>query len=141
MPCRRHRAMRCWPGRYSLLCYTPQPSSGGAMPCHRRRAMRCCLGHHSAVLWRASYGNGPTRWVRCTRWPYTMGPLYTVALYDGSVVHGGPLYDGSVVHGGPLYDGSVVHGGPNYTMGPLYTRWPYTMGPLYTVAPSVRARG
>jgi hypothetical protein len=22
---------------------------------------------------------GPTRWVRCTRWPYTMGPLYTVA--------------------------------------------------------------
>jgi hypothetical protein len=34
---------------------------------------------------------GPMRWVRCTRWPYTMGPLYTVALYDGSVVHGGPL--------------------------------------------------
>ena len=41
-----------------------------------------------------------------------MGPLYTVALYDGSVVYTVALYDGSVVHGGPLYDGSVVHGGP-----------------------------
>ena len=48
------------------------------------------------------YGNGPTRWVRCTRWPYAMGPLYTVALYDGSVVYTVALYDGSVVHGGPL---------------------------------------
>ena len=31
-----------------------------------------------------------------------MGPLYTVALYDGSVVYTVALYDGSVVHGGPL---------------------------------------
>ena len=54
--------------------------------------MRCCLGHHSAVLWRASYGNGPTDGsVVYTVALYTMGPLYTVALYDGSVVHGGPL--------------------------------------------------
>ena len=52
-----------------LVRYTPQPSRGGAVPCRRHRAVRCCLGHHSAVLWRASYGNGPTRWVRCTRGP------------------------------------------------------------------------
>ena len=30
---------------------------------------------------------GPMRWVRCTRWPYTMGPLYTRWPYTM-----GPLY-------------------------------------------------
>ena len=148
VPCRRHRAVRCCLGRYSLLlatrlshhtwrgyavpqasrnavlagslysllCYTPQPSSGGAM-CRATGVAQCGAAWVTIVL---CYGGlatamvlpggsvvhgGPIRWVRCTRWPYTMGPLYTVALY---------------------------------TMGPLYTVALYTMGPLYTVALTIR---
>ena len=33
-----------------LVCYTPQPSRGGAVPCRRHRAVRCCLGRYSLLL-------------------------------------------------------------------------------------------
>ena len=33
-----------------LVRYTPQPSRGGAVPCRRHRAVRCCLGRYSLLL-------------------------------------------------------------------------------------------
>ena len=77
----------------------------------------------STLLGRSSVGarvrlrNGAT--ILHSSWPITltamvlqMGPLYTVALCDGSVVHGGPIRWVRCIHGGPIRSGSVVHGGP-----------------------------